>query len=97
MIEELKNDDAVRQVGGAFRFTALVQRRLKELIDGARPLVAPQGKTPVQIAVEEVAQGKIAIDYDRTEGITPPAEVDKRDEIHKAGFAEVELREPTDD
>ena len=97
MIEALKGDDAVRQVGGAFRFTALVQRRLKELIEGARPLVASQGKTMVQVAVEEVAQGKVAIDYERTEGITPPVDVAKRDEIHKTGFAEIEAREPTDD
>ena len=39
MIDAIKDDVLVKKVGGQFRLTALVQRRLKELIEGARPLV----------------------------------------------------------
>ena len=72
MIEALKNDDLIKSVGGAFRLTALVQRRLKELVEGARPMVDTQGKTLVEIAVEEIAAGKIVIDYARSEGLGKP-------------------------
>lgn len=71
MINELKSDVLIKKVGGAFRLTALVQRRLKELIEGSRPLVDPQGKTMVEIVVQEIAEDKIIIDYDKTEMLRP--------------------------
>jgi len=82
MIQALKSDELIRKVGGAFRLTALLQRRLKELIEGARPMIEPQGKTLVEIAIEELAQDKIAIDYHRTEGLRKPDEAAIREEIH---------------
>ena len=82
MIEALKSDRLVRKVGGAFRLTALVQRRLKELVEGARPMVESRGKTLVEVAVNEIDQGKLDIDYERSPGLAPPAEQDVRDEMH---------------
>ena len=64
MINALKSDELIKKVGGPFRLTALVQRRLKELIEGARPLVSTEGKNLIQVAVEEIAENKIAIDYE---------------------------------
>lgn len=72
MIDALKSDEVVKKVGGKFRLTALVQRRLKELIEGARPLVETKGKTLIEIAILEILQEKIAIDYDRTRTLEPP-------------------------
>ncbi|MBN1436040.1 MAG: DNA-directed RNA polymerase subunit omega [Sedimentisphaerales bacterium] len=72
MIHDLKSDELIRRTGGAFRLTALLQRRLQELVDGARPLVETKGKTMIEIVVEEVAQGKVVIDYEASEGIDPP-------------------------
>ena len=40
MIEALKSDEIVEKVGGKFKLTALIQRRLGQLMEGARPLVA---------------------------------------------------------
>ena len=82
MIEALKSDRLVRKVGGAFRLTALVQRRLKELVEGARPMVESRGKTLVEVAVNEIDQGKLDIDYEHSEGISAPDEHDVRDEMH---------------
>ncbi len=62
MIEQLKSDDIVRQVGGRFKLTSLVQKRWRELMDGARPLVERHGRNDLEIAVQEVVEGKIAID-----------------------------------
>ncbi len=69
MIDALKDDVLVKKVGGAFRLTALVQRRMKELIEGARPLVETEGKTIIEIAVTEIQEDKIAIDYSKSIGL----------------------------
>ena len=62
MIEALKSDDIVRKVGGRFRLTALIQRRLGEIIDGARPLVERNGRSDLEVVIQEIMDDKIAID-----------------------------------
>ena len=63
MIEELKNTDIVNKVGGKFRLSSLVQKRMIELLEGARPLIEDtEGKTMMEIVVEEIKTDKIAVD-----------------------------------
>ncbi len=63
MIDELLSDKIVKKVGGRFRLTALVQRRLEELIQGSRPLIEDiAGKTMLEIVVQEILQDKITVD-----------------------------------
>ncbi len=63
MIDELKSEKIINKVGGKFKLTALTQRRLNELLQGARPLIEDaQGKTMLEIVVQEILQDKIAID-----------------------------------
>ena len=65
MIEALKSDEIVSKVGGRFKLTALIQKRLVEIIDGARPLVERvPGMTDLEVVIEEILQDRIAIDYD---------------------------------
>ena len=72
MIEALKSDAIVQKLGGRFKLTALIQRRLKELIvDGARPLVDRGGRTDLEVVIEEIMQEKIAPDFSET-GYAPP-------------------------
>lgn len=71
MIEALKSDEIVNKVGGRFKLTALIQRRMMELMEGARPLVERGNLTDLEIVIQEIVQDKIAIDYDAT-GIKPP-------------------------
>jgi DNA-directed RNA polymerase subunit omega len=60
MIDELKSDRLVKKIGGRFRLTALVQKRLGELLQGARPLIDDvQNKTMLEIVVQEILQDKI--------------------------------------
>ena len=73
MIEALQSDDLINKVGGRFRLTALIQKRWLELLQGARPLVDPAGKTEMEIVIEEILQGKVVIDYEAS-GIAPPDE-----------------------
>ncbi|MBN1972425.1 MAG: DNA-directed RNA polymerase subunit omega [Sedimentisphaerales bacterium] len=63
MIEELKSDEIIKKVGGRFKLTAMVQRRLGELMQGARPLIEDvEGKTTMEIVIQEILRDKIAID-----------------------------------
>jgi DNA-directed RNA polymerase subunit omega len=63
MIEALKSDEIVSKVGGRFKLTALIQKRMLELMDGARPLVERGNMTDLEVVVQEILQDKIAIDY----------------------------------
>ncbi|MBN1787763.1 MAG: DNA-directed RNA polymerase subunit omega [Sedimentisphaerales bacterium] len=65
MIEELKNKAIFNKVGGAFKLSALIQKRMAELLEGSRPLIEDtEGKTMMEIVVEEIMQDKIAPNYD---------------------------------
>ncbi len=67
MIEALKSDEIVTKLGGRFKLTALIQRRLRELvIDGARPLVDRDGRTDLEVVIEEILRGKITPDFSQT-------------------------------
>ena len=60
MIEDLMNEDLINKIGGRFKFTALIQKRLRELMFGARPMVEPGNMTQIEIAITEIKEGKIA-------------------------------------
>ena len=66
MIEALKSDEIVHKVGGRFKLTALIQKRMLELMDGARPLVERDNMTDLEIVIQEILQNKIAIDYEQS-------------------------------
>jgi len=68
MIEELKSEEIVKKIGGRFRLTALVQKRLGELLQGARPLIKDiEGKSMLEIVIQEILQDKITVD----DGVSP--------------------------
>jgi len=72
MIEALKDDAIVKKIGGKFKLTALIQRRLVEIVHGARPMVErTKGMTDMELVVEEILQDKIKIDY-AASGVTTP-------------------------
>lgn len=69
MIEELKSTELVNKVGGRFKLTALIQKRLDELVQGARPLIEDaEGKTMMEIVIQEILQDKITIDIQDSKG-----------------------------
>ena len=71
MIEALKSDEIVNKVGGRFKLTALIQKRMIELMDGARPLVERGSMTDLEVVIQEILQDKIAIDYEAS-GLVKP-------------------------
>lgn len=62
MIEALKHDKIVEMVGGRFKLAALIQRRWLELLQGARPMVETKGLTEMEVVVQEILEGKIAME-----------------------------------
>jgi len=70
MIEALKSDEIVHRMGGRFKLCALVQHRWVELIQGARPLVERNGRSDLEVIIDEIMQGKIGIDRDKSPNIT---------------------------
>ena len=64
MIETLKSDAIVEKLGGRFKLTALIQRRLAEIIDGARPLVERHGRSDLEVVIDEIVQEKITLEID---------------------------------
>lgn len=63
MIEELKDNEVLNKAGGRFKLSALIQKRMLELMEGGRPLIADtEGKTAMEIVVQEIKEGKIVLD-----------------------------------
>jgi DNA-directed RNA polymerase subunit omega len=65
MIRKQEIDTLSRKMGGRFKMTVLIQKRIQELVRGASPLVAiDKEKKPslIDIAVEEIIEGKVAFD-----------------------------------
>lgn len=63
MIEALKDDAILSKYGGRFKLCALVQARLRELMDGARPLVERNGRSDLELVFEEIMQDKITLEF----------------------------------
>lgn len=64
MPEEVDQRELVRKVGGVFHLCALIQKRMRELVMGARPLVeVPLGERRdlLSIVLKEIQQEKIGV------------------------------------
>ena len=62
MLDEFREDEIARKVGGRFKLTAMIQKRMVALNRGARPLVDLATKDLIQIVVAEIMGNKIYLD-----------------------------------
>jgi DNA-directed RNA polymerase subunit omega len=62
MLEDLKEEEIVNKVGGRFKLSTLVQKRLVQLNQGSRPLVETNTNDKMQIALQEILHDKIYLD-----------------------------------
>ncbi len=62
MIDALKEEGIVNKVGGRFKLSTLIQKRLVQLNSGARPLVDMHSNDKMEIVVQEILQDKIYLD-----------------------------------
>jgi DNA-directed RNA polymerase subunit omega len=80
MIEELREEEIVKKVGGRFKLSTLIQKRLVQINAGARPLVDPKKDNKMQIVINEIMQDKIYLDENMNvqvaAGAPQPSELD---------------------
>jgi DNA-directed RNA polymerase subunit omega len=62
MLDELKEEAIVNKVGGRFKLSTLIQKRMKALNSGARPLVKVRGDDMLSTVIQEILQDKIYLD-----------------------------------
>jgi DNA-directed RNA polymerase subunit omega len=63
VLDELKEEGIVNKVGGRFKLSTLIQKRMVMLNTGARPLVeVPRGGDKMAIVIQEILQDKIYLD-----------------------------------
>lgn len=69
MYDELKEEEIVRKVGGRFKLSTLIQKRMVQLNQGARPLVETYETDKMAIVLKEILQDKIFLDTSQNVGI----------------------------
>ena len=62
MLEELKEEMIVNKVGGRFKLSTLIQKRMIALNQGARALVDIRGADKMTLVIQEIMQDKIYLD-----------------------------------
>ncbi len=70
MLEEMKEERVVNKVGGRFKLSTLMQKRLLQLQRGSPALVAGDTKNKMEIVLEEILQDKIYLDTSNEVKIT---------------------------
>lgn len=64
MLEELKEEDIVNKVGGRFKLSTLIQKRLVQLNQGSRALVNVDTHDKMAIVLQEIVQDKIILNME---------------------------------
>ena len=62
MLDELKEEQIVAKVGGRFKLSTLIQKRMIALNQGSRPLIDARGLDKMSIVIQEIMQDKIFLD-----------------------------------
>ncbi len=62
MLDAFKEEKIVNKVGGRFKLSSLIQKRLVALNRGARPLVEVATGSHIDVVVAEIMQDKIFLD-----------------------------------
>ena len=82
MLEELKEEEIVNKVGGRFKLSTLIQKRLVQLNQGSRALVNVDTHDKMSIVLQEIIQDKIFLDSSdevRFNEPSPVGEIDLAD------------------
>jgi DNA-directed RNA polymerase subunit omega len=62
MLDELKEEGIVNKVGGRFKLSTLIQKRMVALNTGAKPLVDLKTADRMAVVIQEILQDKIYLD-----------------------------------
>jgi DNA-directed RNA polymerase subunit omega len=70
MLEELKEEGIVNKVGGRFKLSTLIQKRLVQINRGSRPLVTMKSENKMEIVIQEILQDKIYLNMSNEVKVT---------------------------
>ena len=76
MYDALKTEDIVNKVGGRFKLSTLIQKRLVAINGGSRPLVDIDTDDKMEIVIQEILADKIFLDSTNDVKITGALEDD---------------------
>jgi len=71
-MDDISLQDLAEKVGGRFKLSVLIQKRLRELLKGSPRLIEMDAARPMDIAMREVQEGLIQL--------IPPSEVEEEGE-----------------
>jgi DNA-directed RNA polymerase subunit omega len=77
MLDDLKEEGIVNKVGGRFKLSTLIQKRMVALNTGAKPLVDMKTPDKMAIVIQEILRDKVYLDLEnnlRTRGTGEPVE-----------------------
>ena len=75
MLEELKEEEIINKVGGRFKLSTLIQKRIVHLKQGSRVLIDAKGSDDqMRIVLQEILQDKIFLDENDEIQVAPDAE-----------------------
>ena len=77
MLDDLKEEGIVNRVGGRFKLSTLIQKRMVALNTGAKPLVDLRTSDRLAVVIQEILQEKIYLDTEGNvrahhEAVPPP-------------------------
>jgi DNA-directed RNA polymerase subunit omega len=62
MLDALREEEIVQKVGGRFKLSTLIQKRLVQLNAGSRPLVDLSTQDKMSVVLQEIIEDKIYLD-----------------------------------
>ena len=62
MLDELREEKIVNKVGGRFKLSTLIQKRMVALNAGARPMIDLNTNNKMEVVIQEIIQDKIYLD-----------------------------------
>ena len=75
MLEELKEEEIINKVGGRFKLSTLIQKRIVQLKQGSRVLVDARGSDDqMKLVLQEILHDKIFLDENDEIQVSPDAE-----------------------
>lgn len=82
MLDDLKEEAVVNKVGGRFKLSTLIQKRLVQLNAGSRPLIDAPTENKMAIVLQEIIQDKIYLDTSNEIKITGDLQEGGGPDIH---------------
>ena len=82
MYDELKEEEIVRKVGGRFKLSTLIQKRMVQLNQGARPLVETYETDKMAIVLKEILHDKIYLDSSSNVGVSDSPDLTDMPELN---------------